>query len=144
MRHAKRRVSVAWIAVAFTDVRCRRRRTVYPCKCHLPTMARLPPPARVPVTTEYFSQYGDFFALDRTSSGVLTLRLQTNGGRVTFTGPMHSALPRLLDDIAMDRENRVLVITVTGDRFMTEIDGPALATSRARKCRTRSSPMDAG
>ena len=26
----------------------------------------------------------------------------------------------------MDRDNRVLVITGTGDRFMTEIDGPSL------------------
>jgi enoyl-CoA hydratase/carnithine racemase len=39
---------------------------------------------------------------------------------------MHSALPGLLDDIAMDRDNQVLVITGTGDRFMTEIDGPSL------------------
>jgi enoyl-CoA hydratase/carnithine racemase len=78
------------------------------------------------MTPEYFSQYADFFALDRTPSGVLTLRFHTDGGPVTFTGPMHSALPRVLDDIAMDRDNRVLVITGTGDRFMTEIDGPSL------------------
>jgi enoyl-CoA hydratase/carnithine racemase len=39
---------------------------------------------------------------------------------------MHSDLPRLLDDIAFDRDDRVLVITGTGDRFMTEIDGASL------------------
>lgn len=78
------------------------------------------------MTPEYFSQYAEFFALDRSRSGVLTLRFHTTGGPVTFTGPMHSALPRLLDDVAMDRDNRVLVITGNGDQFMSEIDGPSL------------------
>jgi enoyl-CoA hydratase/carnithine racemase len=78
------------------------------------------------MTHEYFSQYANFFALDRTPSGVLTLRFHSDGGPATFTGPMHSALPRILDDIAMDRDNQVLVITGTGDRFMTEIDGASL------------------
>ena len=32
----------------------------------------------------------------------------------------------LLEEIAFDRDNKVLVITGTGDRFMTEIDGPSL------------------
>lgn len=78
------------------------------------------------MTPDYFSQYAEFFMLERSPSGVLTLRFHTDGGPVTFTGPMHSALPRLLDEIAMDRDNHVLVITGTGDRFMTEIDGPSL------------------
>jgi enoyl-CoA hydratase/carnithine racemase len=78
------------------------------------------------MTPTYFSQYGNFFALDRSASGVLTLRFHTNGGPARFTGPMHSALPRLLDDIAMDRDNQVLVITGSGDEFMSEIDGPSL------------------
>jgi enoyl-CoA hydratase/carnithine racemase len=78
------------------------------------------------MTPDYFTEYASFFALERTPSGVLTLRFHTDGGPVTFTGAMHAALPRLLDDIATDRDNRVLVITGTGDRFMTEIDGPSL------------------
>ncbi len=78
------------------------------------------------MTPTYFSQHADLFALDRSASGVLTLRFHTDGGPVTFTGPMHSALPRLLDEIAMDRDNQVLVITGTGDQFMSDIDGPSL------------------
>ena len=78
------------------------------------------------MTPTYFSQYAHLFALDRSASGVLTLRFHTDGGPVTFTGPMHSALPRLLDEIAMDRDNQVLVITGTGDQFMSDIDGPSL------------------
>ena len=74
---------------------------------------------------EYFSKYPNF-AIDRTANGVLTLRFHTDGGPATFTGQMHSALPGVLDEIALDRENKVLVITGTGDRFMTEIDGASL------------------
>ena len=78
------------------------------------------------MTPDYFAEFAEFFVLERTPTGVLTLRFHTNGGPATFTGPMHSALPHLLDHIAMDRDNKVLVITGTGDRFMTDIDGPSL------------------
>jgi enoyl-CoA hydratase/carnithine racemase len=74
---------------------------------------------------EYFGKYGNF-ALTRSTSGVITARFHTEGGPVVFTGQTHTDFPRLLEDIAFDRDNRVLVLTGTGDRFMTEIDGPSL------------------
>jgi enoyl-CoA hydratase/carnithine racemase len=74
---------------------------------------------------DYFDNYENF-ALTRSEAGVLTLRFHTDGGPMTFTGATHSALPRLLDEIAFDRDNKVLVITGTGDRFMTDIDGESL------------------
>jgi enoyl-CoA hydratase/carnithine racemase len=74
---------------------------------------------------DYFDRYENL-ALTRSQSGVLTLRFHTNGGPVTFTGTTHSDLPRLLEEIAFDRDNKVLVITGTGDRFMTDIDGASL------------------
>jgi enoyl-CoA hydratase/carnithine racemase len=73
----------------------------------------------------YFTAFKNF-AFTRTPSGVLTLRFQTEGGPATFTGQMHSDLPRALYEIGDDRDNRVLVLTGTGDRFMTEIDGESL------------------
>ena len=73
----------------------------------------------------YFSAYANF-ALDRSSSGVLTVRLHTDGGAVVFTGTTHRDFPRLIEEIAYDADNTVLVLTGTGDRFMTEIDGPSL------------------
>lgn len=76
-------------------------------------------------TADYFDRYENF-ALTRSESGVLTLRFHTNGGPATFTGTTHSDFPHLLEEIAFDRDNKVLVITGTGDRFMTEIDGPSL------------------
>ena len=62
----------------------------------------------------------------RTPSGVLTLRFHIDGGPATFTGQLHTDFPRALADIGEDRDNRVLVLTGTGDRFMTDIDGPSL------------------
>ena len=73
----------------------------------------------------YFTAFKNL-AFSRTPSGVLTLRFHTDGGPVTFTGQTHTDLPRALNEIAEDRDNRVLVLTGTGDRFMTDIDGPSL------------------
>jgi enoyl-CoA hydratase/carnithine racemase len=74
---------------------------------------------------EYFAQYKNF-ALSRSTSGVLTLRFHTDGGPHTFDGTTHHDLPRLLEDIAFDSANRVLVITGTGDSFTPSTDGPSL------------------
>jgi len=40
---------------------------------------------------------------------VLTLRFHTGGGPHTFDGTTHHDFPRLLDDIAFDTDNRVLM-----------------------------------
>jgi enoyl-CoA hydratase/carnithine racemase len=73
----------------------------------------------------YFDAYENF-ALSRSAAGVLTVRFHTDGGPVTFTGTTHSQFPRLLEDIALDRDNQVMVLTGTGDTFMDAIDGPSL------------------
>jgi enoyl-CoA hydratase/carnithine racemase len=73
----------------------------------------------------YFAAFKNL-AFSRTPSGVLTLRFHTDGGPATFTGQTHTDLPRALSEIGEDRDNRVLVLTGTGDRFMTDIDGPSL------------------
>ena len=73
----------------------------------------------------YFNAFKNF-AFTRTPSGVLTLRFHTEGGPATFTGQMHTDFPRALYEIGDDRDNRVLVLTGAGDRFMTEIDGQTL------------------
>ncbi len=74
---------------------------------------------------EYFTRYKNF-AVSRSASGVLTVRFHTDGGPHTFDGTTHHDLPRLLEDIAFDSANRVLVLTGTGDSFIASIDGPSL------------------
>jgi len=73
----------------------------------------------------YFTQYKNF-ALSRSVGGVLTMRFHTDGGPHTFDGTTHHDLPRLLDDVAFDTGNRVLVLTGTGDSFINNLDGPSL------------------
>lgn len=73
----------------------------------------------------YFTAY-EHLRMERTPSGVLTVAFHTDGGPVTFTGRTHHDFPRALADIGDDRDNRVLVLTGTGDRFMTDIDGSSL------------------
>jgi hypothetical protein len=73
----------------------------------------------------YFTKYKTF-ALSRSASGVLTLRFHTSGGPHTFDGTTHHDFPRLLEDIAFDSGNRILVLTGTGDSFIASIDGPSL------------------
>ncbi|MFD3589516.1 enoyl-CoA hydratase/isomerase family protein [Streptomyces sp. NPDC058683] len=72
-------------------------------------------------TPPYFQAFPDF-AVERSKSGVLTLRLHGDGGPAPLSARLHRDFPRVLREIADDRENRVLVLTGTGDRFMTDMD----------------------
>ena len=54
------------------------------------------------------------------------LRFHTDGGPVVFTGRTHQDFPAALEELSLDRDNKALVITGTGDSFMDEIDGPSL------------------
>ena len=65
-------------------------------------------------TTEprYFSAYENF-VLERSPSGVLTVRFHTDGGAAVFTGTTHHDFPRLIEEIAYDGNNSVIVLTGT-------------------------------
>ena len=76
-------------------------------------------------TPAYFDAYSTL-ALSRTPSGVLTLRFHKDGGPAAFSGSMQAEMPNALAAIAEDRANRVLVLTGTGDSFMTGIDPESL------------------
>ncbi len=77
------------------------------------------------VTPAYFDRYENF-VLSRSASGVLTVRFHTDGLEHTFTGTTHHDFPRLVEEIAYDRDNKVLVLTGTGETFINNIDGPSL------------------
>ncbi|GAA2749128.1 enoyl-CoA hydratase/isomerase family protein [Amnibacterium kyonggiense] len=76
-------------------------------------------------TPAYFDEYENL-ALSRDEDGVLVLRFHTDGGPLTFTGRTHEDLPKALEAVSLDPDNRALVITGTGDHFMKDIDGPSL------------------
>lgn len=72
----------------------------------------------------YFDAYKNFaFTRD---DGVLVLRFHTDGGPLVFTGQTHEDFTVVLEQISLDRDNKALVLTGTGDYFMKEIDGPSL------------------
>ena len=73
----------------------------------------------------YFDEYENF-ALSRSESGVLTVRFHTDGAEHIFTGRTHHDFPRLVEDIAYDRDNKVLVLTGSGSTFIDNIDAASL------------------
>jgi enoyl-CoA hydratase/carnithine racemase len=77
------------------------------------------------MTPRYFSSYENL-AMERSDSGILTVRFHTDGGPVVFTGQTHRDLPKALAEIGDDRDNKVVILTGTGDVFMEEIDGESL------------------
>lgn len=74
---------------------------------------------------DYFTKYQNLH-MERTPTGVLTLRFHTDGGPITFTGTTHHDLPKAMAEIGDDRDNKVLIITGTGETFMDAIDGDSL------------------
>lgn len=73
----------------------------------------------------YFTKYRNF-DVSRDDAGVLLVRLHTDGGPLTFTGQTHEDFPAFLEEISLDRDNKAMVLTGTGDTFMDQIDGPSL------------------
>jgi enoyl-CoA hydratase/carnithine racemase len=73
----------------------------------------------------YFDKYENL-AFTRDDDGVLVLRFHTDGGPIVFTGQTHQDLPGALEELSLDRDNKALVITGSGDAFMDQIDGPSL------------------
>jgi len=59
--------------------------------------------------------------LDRKPNGVLGVRLHTNNGKLIFNGETHRQFVDLFHTIGEDRDNRVVILTGTGDAFMDEI-----------------------
>src|SRR5580692_3722791 len=71
-----------------------------------------------------FANYQDSFPnarLARSDNGVLEVKLHTNGGKLVFNGFTHEQFVDLFHAIGADRENRVVILTGSGDAFMDSI-----------------------
>ena len=77
------------------------------------------------IQPDYFDRFAGF-ALSRDDHGVLTVRLHTDGKPMVFTGRDHEDLPMLLEKIALDPDNKAMVLTGTDNVFLNQIDGPSL------------------
>lgn len=73
-----------------------------------------------------FHEYRDKFphiVLDRTPSGILTMRIHRNGGPAKWAaleGSLHEQLGVALWHVARDPENLVVIFTGTGDTFIVD------------------------
>jgi enoyl-CoA hydratase/carnithine racemase len=72
---------------------------------------------------EYANKYRNM-AMER-QDGILQVRFHTNGGPFVFSGRAHRELGDAFADIARDPENKVIIITGTGDSFCASLDVPA-------------------
>ena len=71
-----------------------------------------------------FHAYRDGFPnarLNRSKSGVLEVALHTDGGTLVFNGHTHEQFVDLFHAIGSDPDNRVVILTGTGDAFMETI-----------------------
>ena len=72
----------------------------------------------------HFTTYRDRFAnarLARSPSGVLQVTLHSDGGKLVFDGHTHAQFVELFHEIGSDPDNRVVILTGTGDAFMDAI-----------------------
>src|SRR5438477_5235161 len=72
-----------------------------------------------------FDTYREAFPnarLERKENGVLQVALHTNGGKLVFNGHTHEQFVDLFHAIGEDRDNRVVILTGTGEAFMDTIE----------------------
>jgi enoyl-CoA hydratase/carnithine racemase len=72
-----------------------------------------------------FDVYRDAFPnahLTRKANGVLEVRLHTQDGKLLFNGHTHEQFVDLFHAIGEDRDNRVVILTGTGEAFMDTIE----------------------
>lgn len=71
-----------------------------------------------------FETYRNAFAnarLTRKPNGVLEVALHSDGGKLVFNGHTHEQFVDLFHAIGEDRDNRVVILTGSGDAFMDSI-----------------------
>lgn len=76
-------------------------------------------------TPEYFSRY-DNLHMSRDESGVLLLRMHSDGGPLVWNGKSHREFADAFHDISRDRRNRAVVLTGTDGEWMERIDHEGL------------------
>ena len=71
----------------------------------------------------YAQKYRDYFAMRR-RDGIIELRMHTGGGPARFDFAVHNAWAQAWQEIGNDPDNEVLIITGTGDQWLTAAEAP--------------------
>lgn len=75
---------------------------------------------------EYRERFAEHFVMDRTD-GVLEVRFHTEGGEALWSLELHRALSQMFQAVGQDPENEVMIITGTGDQWLTKRDHDSMA-----------------
>ncbi|MGW0803500.1 enoyl-CoA hydratase/isomerase family protein [Nonomuraea sp. NPDC002799] len=73
---------------------------------------------RRPSFEEYAEKYADYFVMTR-RSGIIELRMHTGGGPARFDFAVHNAWAQAWQEIGNDPDNEVLILTGTGDVWLS-------------------------
>lgn len=84
----------------------------------------------IPRLERYRDRYSNI-RLSRDEQGVLLMELHTNGGPFVWSAPAHDELGYCFTDIGADRDNKVVVMTGTGDTWCENIDAASFKLSSA-------------
>lgn len=74
-----------------------------------------------PITLENYANKYESFHMER-NNGILEVALHTNGGSLVFNKTNHDELGFGFADIAADQENKVTILTGTGDNFCADFN----------------------
>src|SRR3990167_1671408 len=66
---------------------------------------------------DYFDRYPTIH-FERDDQGILVIRLHSGGGPVVYASQNHSDWCAAFHDVGCDRDNRVVILTGTGDAFI--------------------------
>ena len=68
---------------------------------------------------DYFDRYATM-AFERSEDGILTLRLHSDGKSVEYGAQHHTDWSQAFLDVSTDRDNKVVILTGTGDAFIDQ------------------------
>jgi enoyl-CoA hydratase/carnithine racemase len=74
-----------------------------------------------PTLDQYGTRYAEHLVIRR-GGGIVEVRTHTDGGSAVFSRGMLNAWGEALHDLGGDRDNEVLIITGTGDRWVGGVD----------------------
>lgn len=69
----------------------------------------------------YKNKYPSFH-MERTSSGILTVKMNTNGGPLVLSLSVRQNFPRVFHDIATDPGNEVVILTGSGGKWIEDVN----------------------
>jgi enoyl-CoA hydratase/carnithine racemase len=74
------------------------------------------------ITLDDYRDRFDNIAMSRGDDGVLEVRVHSDGGPLAWSAAVHRDLGDAFTHMAMDRDNKVVLVTGTGDAFCDRID----------------------